>query len=401
MFNNVDVFADELKRKVQDGRSYLDARLYAYHLVRELGVTFDLFATDQRHASNRAYAWVQAKPWDGVDRIQSLFETLRLPSGITDDMRARYREYLVTWLRDACMLLEPPDVRETTGRVYQQQHMLVLEGPEGCGKTSWVNQLVGPDVYQRMDFIHNDATLTPSKENTWRLTSKWITEVTAIAPGFDGVALKHLINLACDESGPRVKLKIWRERRSVFIATSRESLVTRAQRSWRVAQIPVVACLVARTPGHPGPCMEDIDMQQLWAQVYAQVKAGDISYKMEAFQDDPKAWPTAQFPAHLRIKEAAEDRILSYKQAAEESVAENVQRLFGPAAPNSSKSSWVSGDEARVHYFRYALGAYSAANPQRVWQEVSRELQKQWGPCVKISVMRYPVHLIHPDGSSA
>lgn len=69
----------------------------------------------------------------------------------------------------------------------------------------------------------------------------------------------------------------------------------------------------------------------------------------------------------------------------------DVRELFDGLPPGTPTGKWMSGAEARDHYFRSCGISPLSSQAQALWDQASREIQKLWGPRRKQSVMRYAV----------
>jgi hypothetical protein len=365
-----------------DTCSQFQASYLAASVVHRIGSRYGVFFDQKAHVSFKARGWVKSAPWDGKDRIADLFDTLRLPQGTSDAQRTQYKEYLLAWLRDA-MLKTGPDYQ--TGYTHQQQHMLVLEGPHNVGKTLWVQYLVGPCKERQQDFVSCGGALTPQLTAMWRMTGSWIAEITRISDHMARGDIKTTINADSDTApSGRLAENRWRKRRCIFIGTTTRELVWHEQRNWRILTIPVESCAVIREPSDTGTFLEDIDMQQLWAQVLHGIDTGTIKYNHKIFDNDVRAWPTSQLPPHLRAEGAKpeKDQRIVREHA--------VHLMFEPVPKGTPKRLWLSGTEARLHFLA-CTGDSQGPNAAAGWRKAAAKIEQLWGKKAKASVIRYPI----------
>lgn len=213
--------------------------------------------------------WIRSVPWDGVDRIQSLFESLTLNEEWADK-EVRPAEYgrlavtrrdlalrmltgwAITAAKAACL---PAGAREGVAA----QGVLVLQGPGGCGKSRWFQALGPPD---KALWVKESCILDPSNRDSLQAATKaWICEIGELDGTFrksDIAALKAFLTSrvdtyrkAYDASDEDVA------RRTVFAASVNDAVFlvddTGNRRFWGMQ---VIACNAEH----------GIALQQLWAQ---------------------------------------------------------------------------------------------------------------------------------------
>lgn len=209
----------------------------------------------EANSYNPARQWVQSQPWDGVDRVTALAASL----GIAD---SHHRVLLWRWLVCAVAVVceDPPPTA---------QGVLVLQGPQGIGKSRWLATLTG-GRWSKMGHI-----LDPSNtDNVSQCIGNWIVELgelDATIRKSDIARLKAFITLDYDEfRRPYAREAVRYPRRTVFAASVNPSIFLHdptGNRRWWV--IPVTTC----DPNH------GLDMQQVWAQVLdARTARGERHY---------------------------------------------------------------------------------------------------------------------------
>lgn len=226
-----------------------------------------IFAIANRNQVNPIMEWIESKPWDGKDRLVEFFATI----AVTDDFPNDFKTLLMRkWLLSAVAASAMP-------KDFSSRGVLTLQGPQGIGKTRWIAALVNDDKIQKdcilldhhMDANNKDAQIAACKH--------WIVEIGELDSSFkkDIARLKGWITKNEDKIRiPYAKRESVFSRRTVFAATVNddEFLIdqTGNTRWWTL------------------PCTgidhnHDIDMQQLWAQVYEEMFEG---------KDSPQWWLT-------------------------------------------------------------------------------------------------------------
>jgi putative DNA primase/helicase len=207
-----------------------------------------------RNAYNPVRDWIASKPWDGVSRLPALYTTL-----VADD--TAMRDTLVyRWLLSAVAA-----VFKDVG--FHSRGVLVLMGPQGSGKTSWLRALAPAD----MNVFLDGAVLDPAnKDLVKNAVSHWIVELGELDATFrkaDIARLKAFVTLPSDKLRlPYDRIESEYPRRTVLSASVNEMryLVddTGNSRWWTV---PVSRC----------DYRHGIDMQQLWAEVLVHFQRGE------------------------------------------------------------------------------------------------------------------------------
>lgn len=211
-----------------------------------------------KNAYNPAAEWVRSKPWDGVERIGALLDTLSLHAA---QDRAFAGVLFRKWLLGATAIL--------TGAAEKFEFVLTLVDPMGgLGKTRWANRLC-PKAW-----MADGVTLdTRDKDSVLQVTSKWIVELGELDATFkrsDISALKAFLSRAHDEVRPAyARASNLYRRRTAFMASVNQVrfLVddTNNRRFWPI-QVTAVNY------------EHDVDMQQVWAEALAAVEAGETWY---------------------------------------------------------------------------------------------------------------------------
>lgn len=216
-------------------------------------------AIGDRNLYNPVADWIHSKPWDGVDRLPALFETLKEREGYSPQLK---RILVYKWLLSAVAAALVP-------KGFKARGVLTFQGPQGIGKTSWVMALVSDPVLRDM-LIKVDHHLDPhNKDSILGAITHWIVEIGELDSSFrksDVSRLKGVLTSDADKvRRPYAKTESEYQRRTVFCATVNESnfLVdhTGNTRWWTLALEKI-------------DFQHGIDMQQVFAQLALDFHAG-------------------------------------------------------------------------------------------------------------------------------
>jgi len=195
---------------------------------------------------NPAADWILSKPWDGHDRFGDLVETL-------DPVNAELAQILLRrWMIGAIGA-----AMNDGGQA--MQGVLVLQGPQGTGKTSWFWTLAGND----RELAKEGAQLNPAdRDSVKSAISYWLVELGELDATFrkaDIAALKSFITKDRDDLFLRYsRASSSFPRRTAFLATVNEKAYLRDEtgnrRYWSIQ------C------GANMDCRHGVDVQQVWAQ---------------------------------------------------------------------------------------------------------------------------------------
>ena len=217
------------------------------------------------YASERRYSpvveWILSAPWDGTSRLPAMYASIKMRDQSLDRWKqvAMRRWFLqgIAAIKNFELLEGPNDVG----------HVLVLQGQQGVGKSRWVGSVL-PDrwvtlgVSLKLDHGERDAVK--------RVTSTPLTELGEIDGSFrrsDTASLKNFLTARMDIYRPPYgRVEISRPRGTFFAATvNPEGFLldqTGERRFWPLA---VAAC----------DWEHGVDLQQLWAEVWALYEAGE------------------------------------------------------------------------------------------------------------------------------
>lgn len=207
-----------------------------------------------RNPYNPVVVWIKSKPWDSVSRLQQLYDTVQASDNTLKEI------LIYRWLLSAVAAAFNPNGVSASG-------VLTFQGTQNMGKTKWFKKLVPEDL----DAIKDGMTLNPSdKDSVMRVVSYWLVELGEVDATFrkaDLAVLKSFITMDRDV----LRLPYARQistfpRRTVFFASVNEKEYlhdkTGNRRWWTVE---------CESINHN----HDIDMQQLWAEIYADYENGE------------------------------------------------------------------------------------------------------------------------------
>lgn len=201
--------------------------------------------------------WIESKPWDGVDRFQPLLDSVTTD---TPDLAAIYfRRWLLQGVEAACGW---PVRRDT-----QKSLCLVLAGPQGCGKTSWLMSLAPGFSCEGKHLALDGYTARDSKHEALQ---GWLVELGELDSTFKKSAqslMKAFLSNTVDEYRlPHMRDWLTRPRTSSFCASvNDENFLQDVSGNRRFAALGVSKC----------DAYHGIDVQQLWAQVKTWWDAGE------------------------------------------------------------------------------------------------------------------------------
>lgn len=201
--------------------------------------------------------WITSKPWDGVSRLSDLFNTVSVPNPDREPIRDAL---IKRWMLSAVVAATHPNGVSAHG-------MLVFQGGQSIGKTSWFRSLVP----ESLEVVADGLLLRPDdKDSVKQVVSHWLVELGELDATFrksDIAALKSFITRDRDEVRlPYAKKESKFARRTVFFGSvnPKEYLNddTGNRRYWTIECDSI-------NYNH------GLDMQQVWAEVYELHKQGE------------------------------------------------------------------------------------------------------------------------------
>ena len=222
---------------------------------------------------NTALQFIQAKEWDGVDRISDLVATVAPQKTVLmQNGESLHAHIIKQWLKQAVAAI-------ATAQGFSALGVLVFQGKQGLGKTQWFKNLLPESV--RYDLAKPDCALdVDNKDSVLQAVSHWLVELGELDGTFkksDVASLKRFITETTDIIRPPYARTADRyQRRTVFFASVNNSDFlqdeTGNRRYWTIATKSI-------------DWQHNIDMQQLWAQVLAEFKQdGNYALCSEAVQ---------------------------------------------------------------------------------------------------------------------
>jgi len=223
---------------------------------------FVTYIADQNQ-HNPVANWVSSKPWDGQDHLGALLNTVTIKDA-NNTAAVILKDTLITrWMISAIAGAFSPKGVSASG-------VLVFQGDQYVGKTKWFKSLVPEDL----NLIKDGVILKPDdRDSVKQAVSFWLVELGELDSTFrksDIAALKAFLTNDKDVLRRAYARKESQyARRTVFFGSvnPKEFLhdPTGNRRYWTIE--------VAKLDHS-----HNIDMQQVWAQVYEQWKAGAGHY---------------------------------------------------------------------------------------------------------------------------
>lgn len=247
---------------------------------------------------NPVMDFITSKPWDGKSRIADLIDTISVRPGFD---RGLIGMLMTRWLISAVAAAAMPSGFWSKG-------VLVFQGPQSAGKTEWVRRLLPKELSQSLIKISAVIDLK-TKDSIIEGISYWLCEIgelDATIGKANNAKLKGFISRPIDEfRKPYAKTAEKYQRRTVFFASvNPDEFMTDETGSVRYWTIPVIRINYEH----------DIDMQQLWAEVYGLYKDGE------------RWWLTREEEAKLEISNQ------SYQQI--DPIEELITSRYGEAIGN-------------------------------------------------------------------
>jgi putative DNA primase/helicase len=213
----------------------------------------------ESHSFNPVEDWIRSRPWDEQDRLDALYSTVES----ADEYPAHLKVTLLhRWLLSA--------VAAALNRgSFASRGVLTLQGPQGCGKTSWGRALIS-DIVLRAEVFKDDHHLDgANKDSILGAIRHWITEIGELDSSFkkDIARLKGFLTSNFDKlRPPYARVEAEYPRQTVFFATVNEfNFLIDPTGNTRWWTIPV-----ERLNFEHG-----LDMQQVFAQLAVELANGE------------------------------------------------------------------------------------------------------------------------------
>lgn len=228
--------------------------------------------------------WLGNQRWDGRDRLQPLCDSLGIAQG-----DAFSRLLVRRWMLTAIAVAVEPEPPTSQG-------VLVLQGPQGLGKSRWLGALSGEQWFRGGHILD-----TKVKDSVWEAITAWIVELgelDATIRRSDIAALKGFVTKNADTFRRPYEAVTYKfTRRTVFAATVNPDTFlhdpTGNRRYW------VIRC------GQVNPS-HGVDMRQAWLQALHLYRSGEPHY----LTSEETAKLSQRNSAHTEVT-AEEDLILS------------------------------------------------------------------------------------------
>ncbi len=204
------------------------------------------------NAYNPVLDWINSNEWDGVDRMSDVINSIKVEKSY-EDIRDIY---LKKWLMCAVGMLE----NGTKGMILDYEGILVFQGEQGVGKTTWFKNLVCDGL---RDYIKDGLDLDlNSKDSRITFASHWMVELGELETTFkksEISALKAFTTMSSDKvRRPYDRVDTTLFRRTVMFASVNDVQFlqddTGNRRFW---------CLPVKGFNQ----IKNFNQQQFWAQV--------------------------------------------------------------------------------------------------------------------------------------
>lgn len=204
-----------------------------------------------KHQFNPVEKWINSKPWDGIDRLDTFYATLVQHADFPEELK---RALMYRWMLSAVAAALKPSGFKARG-------VLTLQGPQSIGKTSWISALIDY-LFLREEVLKLDHHLDAgNKDSLLTAIAHWIVEIGELDSSFkkDIARLKGFLTADRDKvRRPYGRADSEYPRRTVFCATVNEhDFLVDSTGNSRWWTIPVTSINY----------QHGIDMQQLFAQL--------------------------------------------------------------------------------------------------------------------------------------
>jgi predicted P-loop ATPase len=200
---------------------------------------------------------ILSNPWDGINRLDGFIGTLKSTNEEAD------RVIIKTWMTAAI-------AAAFSENGFTNHGVLVIQGPQGIGKTAWVVRLAPTECNAIAVGVLLDPKNKDSVINSNRFWINEIGELDATLNKSDIAHLKSYITSSIDNiRSPYARRENRLPRRTAYIATVNEHnflVDTTGNRRWWVISATEI------------DYAHKFDMQQVWAEVYHSWKNGALTY---------------------------------------------------------------------------------------------------------------------------
>ena len=218
-----------------------------------------IMAIADKKQVNPAADWIRSKPWDGVDRVPTICETIIAQDDFSEALKVTLMYRWSLSLVAAALAVSG----------FKARGVLTLQGAQSKGKSSWIGSLV-PDEMLRAMLVKGEFHLDgANKDSVLTAISHWIVEIGELDSSFkkDIARLKGFLTADRDKIRvPYGRTACEYPRRTVFAATVNDSSflvdTTGNSRWWTI-------------PVKEINYKHGIDMQQLFAQLAVDFEKGE------------------------------------------------------------------------------------------------------------------------------
>ena len=242
------ILADELKEQY----SRVNIQTIMNYITR--------YAT--RHRFNPILSAIQSVTWDGIDRINQIYDIFKIPTDTEEGVYSRI--FIQKWLMQCvCGLYN------TIENPYSLDIILVFQGKQGIVKTRFFEKLA-----LRSAYFGEGICLDPrDKDSVIQATSKWISELGELGSTMkkDMDSVKAFLTKSTDEyRTPYGRASLHYPRMTSFVGTvNDEEFLIDQTGNRRFVPIPLPLDLVIDYDTQIKP----FNALQLWAQVYQLVNS--------------------------------------------------------------------------------------------------------------------------------
>lgn len=268
------IHVPHLKTTIDNEKGVKDGHirsLCAYCNFPAANINANILSLADKKAINPVLEWIESRPWDKVDRLPKFRSTLTARHDFPEDFKCIL---LDRWMTSAIAAVAKDN--------FHSRGVLTLSGPQGIGKTSWVNALVSDDGLRVKTVLTGHCLDASNRDSVATAVSHWLVELGELEATIrkDLPALKSFITNDMDNfRRPYAAANSTFPRRTVFCASVNDHyFLTDGTGNSRFWSIPVVA--VKFNHG--------LDMQQVFAQ-----------YKEQYFEANAPWWLLPEEEAHL------------------------------------------------------------------------------------------------------
>lgn len=247
-----------MDNKANASLAWIESMCVKYGMPTDKVGSFLTYIADS-NPYNPVLTWIESKPWDGKDRFTRFQSTITILGEDEDDSATEYKKMILRkWMLTAIAAACEPNGISAHG-------VLVLQGAQAMGKTSWFKRLCPDEL--RQDGVTLDLR---DKDSQLQAISYWLVELGELDATFKKSDIAQLKSfLTRDRDVIRVayaKRKSEYARRTVFFASVNEQEFlhdkTGNRRFWALQCENIVY-------------NHSINMQQLWAELLYAYRAGE------------------------------------------------------------------------------------------------------------------------------